>query len=189
MRKQCILVSVIEWRRKGQIIEWYRVDGMPHLQKTLGVAAALVGLGVTISGLSWMEARESSSVAAWLSVSRAKWVSFNLQPSVLLLGFVALVCIVAGGLTAIFGLFQDLSKEHYLALCSDGALYVNKGLEYFMPWEELEDIQWHEGDRSLVFIDRKGREVWVREEFVGLSGKELAERLRWFRRRAIFGLL
>lgn len=147
-------------RKTPRILEWYRADRSARIQRVLVTASAFVVTGALVG-------------AAAIRVGLA-------------LGVVALVLVVSGGATAIFGLRRELMEERWLALRSDGLVYARDGTTRRMPWRFVEDVR-VEG-RVLVVTLRSGKRVVIKERFAGTTRAHLRERIAQEQRRSALRL-
>lgn len=103
------------------------------------------------------------------------------------LGGLALV--IAGPVLAAVGLKRVLVDDVYLALRSNGVLWKDGAGETFVPWDSLARADVLAADDGLSLREAgTGRELLIRERFVGIESAALAKRIGHLRLRVLHGL-
>lgn len=102
-------------------------------------------------------------------------------------GALGLVLVAAGALFAIIGLRRVLDEESYLALRSDGALFVRGAERRLVVWSDVEDVRAEHG--HVVFVGHDGVRAEIDAVFAGQPVADVVRVAREVRRKALFGLL
>lgn len=147
------------------IVEWYRIDASRRLAVFLTIGAIGMSSGML-------------AVAA-LVVGEG--------PRSLALGLLGIALVVGGGVTAIAGTMRAMWEESYLALRTDGALFVRGERRRYARWDDVDEIRHDPARRALVIV-RAGSEWILEERFAGATHREIAERASAVRRKARMGL-
>ena len=102
-------------------------------------------------------------------------------------GALGLVLVATGAIFAIVGLRRVLDEESYLALRSDGALFVRGGERRLVAWSDVEDVLTEHG--HLVLLAHDGTKAEIDAVFSGRPIEDVVRVAREVRRKALFGLL
>ena len=151
-------------------IEWYSVSPIK------GVAVvAVIAFSVMITGVFIIA----------FGLDNSGRVPLHWQPWMLSLG----ICIVIGGVSiASYGFFRVLShKTDSLVLQTDGILYTAKEQEYFYHWQAIESIEFERGLLTFSIEDRPSFQI--KQSFLGISGADLAARIREIQRKVLLGTI
>lgn len=178
----------------ARIVEWFRIDAMRRVKRSF-----LIGITVVICGAVQPIAARIASAHAGLEV--APWTLDRRHPSAMVVDEetmpvgplgrpwygLAGASLVLGILTTIVGLQRVLSEERYLALRTDGALFVDGETQRFFAWSRVARI---ERDAStLVFVSHDDDRTTLSGAFAGVDHDELVRRANQVRRRALFGIV
>lgn len=147
-------------RQKPRMLAWYRADRSARIQRVLVLASMLVMVGAVVG-------------AAAVRYGHG-------------LAFVALLLVLSGGLSAIFGLRREMLDERWVALRTDGLVYVRAGKQRRMAWRFIDDVQ--VVGPCLVVTLRSGKRVEIRERFAGTTRASLRDRITQECRRAALGI-
>lgn len=177
-------------KRAPSVAAAFRVDASRRLARVLAIGAALVLLGALFSAGGMVVAHRRLGLGS----SHLRTVTDSLGnvlpgPSWIELwpGVVGLLLVVSGALFTLVALRRVLDEEAYLALRSDGALFVRGGERRLLRWRDVEDVRALEG--RVVFVLHDGDETEVDAVFSGRSIDDVVKVARDVRRKALFGLL
>ncbi len=155
-----------------RILEWYRTDPWPAMQRVLLLGATLLTTGGLVIGVSFLASR-----------------SLDLRLAATVGGF-SLVAL-GGGFT-ILGMHRILRREVSLVLRTDGVAVQSATTETLVAWDDLGDVRWDPVARAL-HLERAGGEplIFARPRPGPLSpadGPALAARVLQLKRRSALHL-
>jgi hypothetical protein len=104
-----------------------------------------------------------------------------------LIGLGALMCLLSPFVFA-FGLKRSLDNDHYLLFRTDGLVRRDDGAVSIVSWDDIEDASVDAEGRLVVHL-RDDEFFVIDEQFIGVTNKELASKVREIRRKALWGLL
>jgi hypothetical protein len=147
-------------RIRPRMLAWYRADRSSRLRRVLVMASMLVMTGATVgaAGLRWGHG----------------------------LAYVALALVVAGGVTAIAGLWRELREERWLALRTDALVYAHAGTTKRVRWKHVAEAK-IEGP-MLVLVLRSGKRIEIKDRFAGTTRASLRDRIEQECRRDALGI-
>ncbi|MEL6349850.1 MAG: hypothetical protein AAFV53_42500 [Myxococcota bacterium] len=95
---------------------------------------------------------------------------------------------VSGALFGLIGILRVLAADPvWLLVRLDGLLYHTDHEERFIPWQGLRTARW--ADRRLILEEDDQEPLVIGYRFMGISGPDLARRIRELQRQALLGVL
>ena len=152
----------------GLVVSWFRLERNHQLTRILMVGAPLVLIGDVCAGFA----------------IAFEWMGPLVQTVVLVVGIVATA---AGPGYVIWKLRHLWGEDHYVALGTKGLRYVGKEGQWFLPWEEVEEISLRE-EAAVAIGTTDGPAKLVSGPFAGTTAPELVKTIETVRRKALFGL-
>lgn len=181
-------------RRRPYVAAAFRVDASHRLGRVLAAGASLVLAGSVLSAAGMLVAHGRGPLGAVPPAARhlaspTDALGHALPTSWLELwpGIVGLALVAAGALSAILGLRRVLDEEAYLALRSDGALFVRGGERRLVRWGDVEDVRAERG--HVVLVGHDGTATEIDAVYSGRPIEDVVRVARDVRRKALFGLL
>jgi len=153
----------------SRTIEWYRISPLKGV-----VIVAIIAFSIMISGVFIIA----------FGLDNSGRVPQEWQPWMLSSG----MCIVIISICiACYGFFRVLSKEGtFLEVKTDGLLYKTEIEEHLYHWQLIENIEFQGGQ---LLIQAEGEPLLrIEQDFLGISGSQLAERLLEVQRKALLGM-
>ena len=149
-------------------IAWYRPNPIPKLMLTGFVSGALMVTGVVIMAFGIDQSGRIN----------AEWKS----PSIV----IGISIVIGGVIRACFRFYKILEDDTTtLVLGLDGIEYNTDKSKTALSWKQVRKISYSDG---VLILQTKEREVLIRDRFLGISGKDLADKIKEIQHNVLLGV-